>query len=805
MKRLSVALTLLLLATRLAAQKAEAGSVVGLVIDQASGQPIEYATLELKKKMGSETVGSAVTDSHGAFAVENVPFGDYRGVYGSLGADSMETAAFTVDAQHRTVDLGRLIIGNTAIKMEKFEITSRREAFSNSIDRKVYNIGTDIQSATGSVSNLLSNVPSVEVGVEGDVSLRGNSNFLMLVDGKPSTLMNAANRATALEQMPADSIDKIEVITNPSAKYTPNGTAGIINITLKRKREAGYSATVRANVGNDSRYSFGLTANYNPGRYNLYGAVNVRQDDRPRYTQENRSHLDGATNTVVSTAQRTYEHSRPLSRLAQLGADYKVDDATKLGASVNYNYRTFFRRAIVSNLSRDASGNVTSDYDRTRVDPEWQKTVEFATTYQHSFPKEGHELDLELKHDRHWEQEDNHYSDIYRTPVTPTSFDYTLIKPTETSSELTADYTYPLDNDGKLDAGYSLQVDKSDMNFQGGFLDSGSGLWVVDATTTNRFIYRDHIHAFYATYGQPIGKFGFLAGLRVEQALTDSDQVTANLTGKSSYLRLYPTLHLSYNLTETSQFQLNYSHRIHRPEMEDLNPFPEYQDPYNLRAGNPNLLPEETHSIESGYQYKKDNTSYLATVYYRQTYHAFTTITRYINSTTLLTTQENLSTNRSGGLELGVTRDFGHQVTVNFSSNSFYSEIDASNLGYSATQSTIAWNAKLNASWHATKSDLIQFNTNYTGKRLTAQGYRLPNYIANIGLKHDFKDKKTAFVFTVSDLFNSLKDRTVINTPALQDNITSRRSARIIYAGFVYNFGKPTKKKDDTLQFDDKL
>jgi outer membrane receptor protein involved in Fe transport len=519
MKRLPIVLAFLLLATRLAAQTAEAGSVVGSVIDQVSGQPIEYATLELKKKTGNDTVGSAITDSHGAFAVENVPFGDYRAFYGSLGADSLETPPFTIDAQHRTVDLGRLIIGNTAIKMEKFEITSRREAFSNSIDRKVYNIGTDIQSATGSVSNLLSNVPSVEVGVEGDVSLRGNSNFLMLVDGKPSTLMNTANRATALEQMPADSIDKIEVITNPSAKYTPNGTAGIINITLKRKREAGYSATVRANVGNDSRYSFGLTANYNPGKYNLYGAVNVRQDYRPRYTQENRSHLDSATNTVVSTAQATFEHSRPLSRLAQLGADYKVDDATKLGASVNYNYRTFFRRAIVSNLSRDASGNVTSDYDRTRVDPEWQKTVEFATTYQHSFPKEGHELDLELKHDRHWEQEDNHYSDIYRTPVTPPSFDYTLIKPTETSSELTADYTYPLDNDGKLDAGYSLQVDKSDMNFQGGFLDSGSGLWVVDATTTNRFIYRDHIHAFYATYGQPIGKFGFLAGLRVEQAL----------------------------------------------------------------------------------------------------------------------------------------------------------------------------------------------------------------------------------------------------------------------------------------------
>ena len=216
--------------------------------------------------------------------------------------------------------------------------------------------------------------------------------------------------------------------------------------------------------------------------------------------------------------------------------------------------------------------------------------------------------------------------------------------------------------------------------------------------------------------------------------------------------------------------------------------------------------PPQTRCQEAGWQRKHDDTTYLATVYYRQTYHAFTTITRYIDAVTLLTTHENLSTNRSGGLELAATRDVGHDVTVNFSSNAFYSEIDASNLGYSSNRSAVAWNAKLNASWHATKTDLVQFNTNYTAKRLTAQGDRLPTFIANVGLRHELANKQTAFVFTVSDLFNSLKERSVINTPILHDEITRRRSARIIYAGFVYNFGKATKKKkDDSLQFDDKL
>jgi outer membrane receptor protein involved in Fe transport len=801
--RRSIVVTFLLLISRLAAQKTESGTVVGSVIDQA-GQPVEYATLALRKK-GDETVHSAATDSHGQFDVKDVPFGDYRAVYGNLGAANQETPGFTVDAQHRTVDLGRLVIGNTVLNMEKFVVRGRRETFSNSIDRKVYNVGRDIQSAAGSASDLLQNVPSVQVDIEGNISLRGNDNVLILVDGKNSATMSSANRAISLEQMPADSIEKIEVITNPSAKYKPDGTAGIINITLKRKHDSGYSASVRANVGNDSRYNLGLNANYNPGKYNLYGAVNVRQDARPRYTQENRSHLDTTTNSVISTGQTTVEHMRPLSRLARLGVDYNIDDATKLGASVDYNLRTFFRTSTVSNLSVGAGG-VESDYDRNRTDPEWQKTLQFATTYQHSFAKEGQELDMELKHEQHWEQEDNHYSNVYRTPVTPTTFDYTIIKPNEVGTELTADYTQPFDNGAKLDAGYSLGVNKDDMDFRGGFIDPTNGLATVDLTRTNRFIYRDYLHALYATYGRPIGNFGFLAGLRIEEATIDTNQVTVGLIDKTDYLRFYPSLHLSYAVSESGQLQLNYSHRIHRPESDDLNPFPEYQDPYNLRAGNPHLLPEDTHSIETGYQYKQDGTTYLATVYYRQTYHAFTTITRYIDSVTLLTTQENLSTNRSGGLELAANGDLGHQVSVNFSSNAFYSQIDASNLGYSSTKSTVAWNAKLNASWHATKRDLIQFNTNYTAKRLTAQGDRLPTFVANIGLRHDFEDGKTAFVFTISDLFNSLKERTIIDTPALHDEITRHRSSRIIFAGFVYNFGKATKKKkDDTLQFDDKL
>jgi outer membrane receptor protein involved in Fe transport len=563
---------------------------------------------------------------------------------------------------------------------------------------------------------------------------------------------------------------------------------------------------VRANAGNDSRYNAGFTANYNPGRYNLYGSASVRQDARPRFGEDRRTHLDAATNSLISTAQTTVEHSRPLSRLVQLGGDYNVDDDTKLGASLSYNFRTFFRDSTVSNLSRNAAGAVTTDYDRQRAGAEWQKSTEVVTTLEHSFARPGQDLSIELKRDRHWEQEDNHYANLYRSPVTPTTFDYTVIRPTETGTALSADYSQPLEHDAKVDAGYSLEDGQNDMDFRGGLRDPVTQIGAIDPARTNRFIYRNRIHALFLTYGRPLGRFGLLAGLRFEDTTVHTHQVTAKLADATNYRRLYPSLHLSYNLSETGQLQLNYSHRIHRPESDDLNPFPEYQDPFNLRAGNPHLLPEDTNSLESGYQFKQDNTTYLAVAYYRQTYHAFTTITRYIDSVTLLTTHENLSTHRAGGLELAATRDLGRQLSVNLSANAYRSEVDATNLGLSGIRSALAWSAKLNTNWHPNKTNLVTFNTNYTAKRLTAQGDRLPTFIANLGLRHELADKQTAFVVTISDLFNSLRERSVINTPALHDEITRRRSARIVYAGFIYNFGKPAKKKkDESLQFDDKL
>jgi outer membrane receptor protein involved in Fe transport len=786
------------------AEPSSGRSVTGTAFATHPEHPLALAAVQLLKKEDASAVQVTTTDSQGRFVFEKVPAGNYVVEIQGAGLAQHASLPVNVDPQQPPLDLGRVELGEESVVLEKIDVKAKQEAFLNSVDRKVYNIGKEIQSSTGSASDLLQNVPSVQVDVDGNVSLRGNDSVLILVDGKPSTLMSAKNRADALAQIPGDSIESIEVITNPSAKYKPDGTAGIINLVRSHKQSPGFSGAVRASVGDDRRANTGVTASYHRGNLNVFGSINLRKDNRQRRSEEIRRHLDAASQAEVTTRQTTKEYLPPLSRLFELGFDYKVTEDDKIGAEFIFNERTFFRTSTVASHSDTPTSGVTSDYQRQRADHEWQKTTGLTTTYEHSFAEPGREIKFELKRERHWEHEDNHYTNRYAFPVAPPSYDDTLLQPLEINTELSADYTHPFVNGGKLEAGYAGETNHDDTDFRADFVDPVSGLPVNDPLRSNQFQYRDSLQALYATFGKSLGKIGLLAGLRLEHSQVESDQLTVHLRDAYAYTRLHPTLHLSYELSDTSQLQLNYSHRVHRPEGEDLNPFPEYQDPFNLRAGNPKLRPEETHSIETGYQYRKDETTYLTTLYFRQTSSAFTTVTRYINSTTLLTTQENLASNRAGGLEVAATRTLGSRSTLNFSSNAYWSEVDASNLGYNGRRSALGWESKLNLDTKVTPVDLAQLNFNYRSKRLTAQGYRLPTFVANLGVRHDLKGKNLSLVFTVSDLFNSFKERTVIDTPGLHDEVTRRRNSRIFYAGFIYNFGKSSKKaKMDAFKVDD--
>lgn len=787
--------------TNLSAQPQVQGSISGFIYEKTSNKPLEFANVILRSITDSSRLVGTATGSKGEFTFDKLAFGDYRVIYSFIGFDKIETPVFTLNSKQSKLNLGKLYISETTASLEEVSVIAQRSTFVNSIDRKTFNVGEDLMSNTGSVSELLKNVPSVQVDIEGNISLRGSSNVMFLINGKPSALMGA-NRAAVLDQIPANSIEKIEIITNPSAKYKPDGTSGIINLVLKKDKQLGLNGLASVNVGNENRYNGNVSLNYNPGRFNIFGSYSIRKDERTRYTDDHRVHYLPESDSVNYIHVVSTDLSRPLSHIVQFGGEYKINPVNTLGVTTSYNYRSFERKAKDKNLWQSGDLDTTRYYDRSRIDPEFEKDLELNANFVHTFAKEGHELTVDYTTSISNEQEDNHYTNTYFIPVIRPSYDNTLIKQNENESQFSVEYSNPISEEKKFETGYLLEKSKSDMDFYGEYFDPDKAEWVKDTVKSNRFIYDQTIHVLYGTYEQELGNFGFLGGIRAEETLVKGDQVTTDTTIKSNYLRVYPSLHLSYRLTELHELQLNYSHRIRRPEGDEINPFPEWADPYNLRAGNPNLKPADIHSVEFGYQYKKKSTTFLSTLYYRYTYNGITDITGYINDTVKVTTRENLTKSSSAGLELILSAMLGKYATLNLSTNAYYNTIEASSLGYGSNKSIISWSANMSLGMNLSKNSVLQVTSSYTGETITPQGKQLPSFVLNTGFKQDFFKRKLALIVTVSDVFNTMKSRTIVDTPELYETVTRRRSSRIIYAGFTYTFGNQKKKE---LEFDNKL
>lgn len=788
-----------LIVTNLSAQ--QLGSVSGVIVEKTSNKPLEFANVIIRSNSDSSKFQGTVTGSKGEFSFEKLQFGDYKIIYSFIGFDKVETPLFSLNSKQAKLNLGKLYISESTAFLGEVKVTAERSTFINSIDRKTFNVGQDVMSKTGSVSELLKNVPSVQVDIDGNVSLRGSTNVMFLINGKPSALMGA-NRAAVLEQLPANSIEKIEIITNPSAKYKPDGTSGIINLVLKKDKQLGLNGLASANVGNDNRYNGNVSLNYNPGKFNVFGSYSLRQDERLRYTDDYREHFIPNSDAINYTHVVSSDLSRPLSHIVQIGGEYKINPHNTVGVTTSYNYRNFERKANDVNVWQNTDLDTTKYYDRSRIDPEFEKDLELSANYVHSFAKEGHELTVDYTGSSSQEQEDNHYTNTYYIPAIPPSYDNTLIKQGDKESQFSVEYTNPISENINLEAGYLLERSKSDMDFYGEFFEPLKGEWIKDTIKSNQFIYDQTIHVLYGTYGQEFGKLGVLGGLRAEETLVVANQVTSDTVIKNNYFRIYPSLHLSYKLAELHELQLNYSHRIRRPEGDEMNPFPEWADPYNLRVGNPYLKPADVHSVEFGYQYKKKGTTFLSTLYYRYTYNGVTDITGYMNDSVKVTTRENLTKSSSAGLELILSATLGKYATLNLSTNTFYNTIDGSGLGYSTNKSIISWSANLSAGINLSKNSVLQITSSYIGETLTPQGKQLPTFVMNTGFKQELFNRKLALIITVSDVFNSLKNRTIVDTPELYETIIRRRSARIIYAGFTYTFGNQKKKE---LEFDNKL
>ncbi len=782
---------------------AQSGILNGQIVEASTRLPLAFVQAALFRANDTTLVKGALSNGEGVFELTELLPGNYYLHLSLIGFETERTPLFTLEASGKATDLGTISLKTSDILLRETEVTAEQSTYVNAIDRKVYYPEKDLSAQTGSASDILQNVPSVSVDLDGAVSLRGSANVAFLINGKPSGLMNRSS-TTFLQQLPANSIERIEVITNPSAKYRPDGAAGIINIVLKKNARPGFNGSLTANASTRDRYNASLSGNYNPGKLNLFGTYGFRRNWLSRQGTDLRIITDPATGAQTIFDLHDSATGRPQLHTANAGLDYAFNAKNKIGLSAAYFTLFQDRFQPVSTQLRNST-EVIQDYRTERNEHEDEQEVETSASFEHQFDEEDHTLQLEIGYSGYAELEESRYADIYRIPAFPVLRGHNTIRKSGHTTSATAEYARPIGEDMEIEAGYEGEFFQDDLDYAAERFDPVLLHWRPDPTRTNRFLFRQDVHALFGTLGREIEDISILAGLRAEQTYISSQLPTLDSVIPNNYFKLFPTLHVGWQISDDAEIGLSYSRRVNRPDSDELNPFPEYNDPRNIEAGNPDLKPEQIHAVELGYQWKKNDLRFLPGIYYRYAYDAFTEITRFINDSTLLTTSANLSANQSAGLELILSWSHRNRLHLNLSSNTFWNQLDASNLGYSTRKSTVSSEVKLAAGFNLTKGTKIQANATYQSALLTAQGKSLPNYFLNAGLRQDVFKKQASLLLTVSDVFNTLRRSWVINTPALQQTVTRKRRSQIVYLGFSWRFGKSARKTADDLQFEDKM
>lgn len=794
-------------------QQSSNATVTGQVVEYFSGEPLGFADVIIydaeardSAKLADAWYKGAITDNDGKFELTGIPVGEYFVQVSFLGFKTKRTKNISIKSNGEKIDLKKITLEEATEFITGIEVIEEKSTYNLAIDRKVYNVEKDIMSETGNATEILNNIPSVSVDHTGSITLRGTPNITFFINGKPSALMRA-NAKAYLESMPANSIERIEVITNPSAKYRPDGAGGIINIVLKGAAD-GWEGSIQGNAGNLDRYTGNVALNYSKEDFSIFGNYGIRHTTTPQDIFDDRIERDGSGKDLSTFNSNIDETYKELSHIATGGVIFPLWEGSTMEISGEYFRADSDNKSHALTQEEDLIEGEKSTFTTDRKFDGFEEEWQAAAAFEHEFEKEDHVLAIEAAYGRYDETEENEFDFKYTEPLDSNEMNYNLISKGGPVTELAVEYANPIGGDTEIELGYfgefltdnisNLSRDKSN-----------GGTWEVNDNRTNDFKFTQNINAGWAVLSQGFDAFSVAAGLRAEQVNINSEllQESKDSVIPNDYFKLYPSLHLTYELGDNEEIQLNYSKRVNRADSDEHNPFVEYDDKFTGEKGNPNLKPEIIHSFELGYMIQKDNFSFLPTLYYRHKLDAFTEFRLPPDSTgAYIVSFSNLDVERAGGLEFIVTGNIKDRIGLNFSANFFYSELNASNLGLSANNSQFNWDAKLAANFTITKSTFAQLNAYYRSARQTAQGHFEPVPLLNLGFRQDLFKKRASISLTISDVFSSVEWESIADTPDLYRRTTYGRNQQIIYLGFTYRFGKRfQKQKLKDLQFEDEI
>ena len=685
--------------------------------------------------------------------------------------------------------------------MQSIVVTAHKLAVETLIDRKVYSVTDDVQASFGTLSDVLGAIPSVDVDPDGNVSLRGDSNVLILIDGKPSTQFSGSAAGDNLQSIPARDIERIEVITTPPAQFKAEGAAGVINIITRKKRPQGVAGSVQGSLGSGGRSVVGANASYSSGPLTASATAGFRHDYRQRLLESNVQAPDPTTAQVLDSNSSLNERVRRQAPTAGLSTEYALNDRQSVSGSLTWMKRGGLRTYTQLNESSPPSGMLTSSSQRVSSGHDPETDYDERLGFTRRLGRAGGELDLSLHRSTSHQREHYDYTNDSFIPPAARYYNNLSFREDHETTELGADYTLPFSKARSLKLGYAFEQDDYRFANAGNNVDPVSGAQVPDPNITNDFKFRQQINAGYASYQASIGVWNWLAGLRAELTRTDAQQLTDNISNSGSYFRVYPSLHADRSVSDETTLSFGASARVSRPDPSNLNPYVDHEYTPNLRAGNANLRPQYTQSYEIGYGFEGPGLVYQLTGYYRRNRDSVTDVTEYLGNGFSLTTKTNLPRNDSAGLEITSNGHIVPQLAYSLSGNLFYSQIDATALGVPGLKSTTGVNAKLRLDYRPTSDDSAQLIVTRTDKRLTPQGYVSAINIVSVGYKRQMKPDLTGII-TVSDLFNGQRFERFESTPTFTGDYLRTVRGRVLYVGVIYSFGSTKKEKEANFDYD---
>lgn len=760
----------------------KAQDVTGKVVEKESGEPLAGANVVLFSIPDSTKVAGTVSNASGEFHLKAETPKKVLLEVSFIGFNTYSSAAFELKVNKV---FPKIPLVASPILMDEVSIQSD---VVNKIDKKVYPVQQDILSETGTATQILQNIPSINVDINGGISLR-NAGVAIFLNGRPSAVLQR-NPSAFLEQLPAKMIEKIEVITNPSAKYRPDGVGGIINIVLKKETDNGLNGQISSNIGFQERYGGGLNLNYGKESLNFFGNYSIRHRNPTGFSTDERVFLDpenGENTTYFEDARNT---SEALTQTFYAGTSWEIDDYNSMELSGNYFVANSDHLGRSDILTYGAGGGILSNFQSIATNDEHEEEGELQVAYEHVFKNnEDHTLEFEAVYASFDEKEDQRFNQTYTVPGNQGIINNNLVQKSGNEQEIILNYVLPVAEDVEIEAGYAGEFSYQDIRY------------TRDELIT-RFLFNQNIHAFYVQYSQPIGDFAFKAGLRGEESSTKGEvkQPIDSLV-KNSNFRVFPTLHLQYELSERSLLGLSYSRRINRPDADMLNPNPEFTDLRNAEAGNANLQPEQVHSVELSYQTGKSGYSLTSSLYYRNRYDAFTGIQRNVGDTLIIGTLENINSQQSAGLEVIFSKELGENWDADISGDVFYTQLDAGNIGYTVRNHGISGNIKAHSYSKIGKNTSLQFDAFYYFPRLSAQGKRKAFFYMNAGIKENLFDDRLSITLTATDIFNTYKIKRRIVTEEFYQYTTYHRLQSVVLLGLSWRFNQ--FRNSDELEFED--